>query len=498
MCLHSIPSFAIEKNRFNDGRQSPSVVAPHEYSCGAMAGARRRKRRLMISRAMLRLVFVVLCALGANVFCPLAHAQPSPARRAFEGRVSTDNGLPVGGATITLRRSGTTSASFWGTVLYSDARGDFSVPDAEEGEYAIAVEAGGLASMSSFFILSEKTPFLKATLKRLATLSLRVLRPDGTPLASVPISILTHETSGGTAGSMRRETTDASGVVSISQMTPGVVSVRVVAARVGYADLNDLKIAPGSRAAAVDARLQAGATLRIMVRDPAPAARETPAANAAPVANGATKTDADKAASARVLGSVKVMIQLASIGAQRFQNLPLSNAYTINGTLLTRDGEGSTEVSALAPGIYMVSLERRNYGTPAAQTVEIKATETASCAFEMKRVDGVAVGQIALLAQGVKGQALGNRDLLIQAESLAPGGDNVTAVEWRSARTDARGRVVLYPVEAGRWRITPRIAANSDAPATQNTPAAAPQITIVAPLATAPDPAALTFSFTVD
>ena len=501
MRVHFITAFAIGKNRLDDGRQSSWAVAAHEYSCGGMAGARRRKRRSMISRAMLRIVFVVLAAIS---LCPLAHAQPSPARRVFEGRVLTDNGLPVGGATITLRRLGATSASFWGTVLYSDARGDFSVPDAEDGEYALSIEAGGMTRFGVNYTLSEKTAFLKTALDRLATISLRVLRPDGTPLASTPVSVLMRESTRG-ENATQRGTTDAAGTIAFPNATPGVVSMRVFAPRVGYGDLNDLKIAPGSRSAAVDARLQAGGTLRITARDAAsvaPIATKSDATKPAAVED-ATKSNvikngAGKVAAPRVVGSATVTITLASTDSSQFKGTTVAYVYdNANGNLVTRDGEGATEVKALAPGQYSISLSRINYGSPAVQNIEIKAGETASLDFEMKRAEQVSVGQVSLVAQGLKGQVLANRDLFIPMEMLAPNSDTVTAYSWRSARTDARGRIVLYPVEAGRWRITPRIAANSDAPATQTSPAAAPQITIVAPLA-APDPAALAFSFAAD
>jgi hypothetical protein len=427
---------------------------------------------------MPRLFFVVFCTLA---LCPLVEAQPSPARRAFSGRVTTDNGLPVGGAAVTMRRLVAGSAAFWGTVLYSDARGDFSFSDAEDGEYAVTIEAGGLTRWNSNFILNEKTTSFKASLDRLATISLRVLRLDGTPLTNTPVSILARETTHGES-TTRRVATDAQGVLSFGDATPGVVSLRVVAPGVGYADLNDLKIAPASITATTDTRLQAGATLRISVREAA-------------VAN-----DAAKAAASRVLGGVTVTILLAPTDASRFQSMGLSGIYDNgNGSLVTRDGEDTTEVSALAPGSYSVSIARTNYsGSTATQNVEIKATETATLAFDLKRGDGVSVGSIVLAAQNAKGQALGNRDLFIPMEMLAPTADNIIGYAWRSARTDAAGRVVLYPVDTGRWRLTPRIAANSNTPANQASPAAAPQITTVAALAASTDPAALTFSFPVD
>lgn len=477
MNIHRTTAFIKHGNRFNNahcGRAPGS--ASHEYSCGGIAALRGNKK-YTAATAVLWLIFV---AFFAVVFCAVADAQPSPARRAFAGRVTTDNGLPVGGAAVTLRRQITGSAAFWGTVLYSDARGDFSFPDAEDGDYSVTVEAGGLARMSSAFNLSEKSPFLKATLDRLATVSIRVLRLDGTPLANTVVSLVAAESTRG-ENSMRRGTTDSQGVFSFNDATPGVVSLRIVAPRVGWVDLNDLQIAPGSRAASIDARLQAGAMLRLTARDAAPAA-----------------SDAAKAVAQRVLGGVTVTLSMAATDASRFKGMVLYGLYAnTNGNLLTRDGESATELSALAPGTYSVSLGRNNYGTAVAQIVEIKATETASLEFEMKRADGISVGSVALVAQGAKGQALSNRDVLVSMQMLAPNSDDAISYAHRNARTDANGRVVLYPLEVGRWRLTPNIAAKVDTPGEQNSPAAAAQIATVAAIS-ATESAALTFSFATE
>lgn len=474
MRIYSISAF-IMKTCFKSARFNSKNAdgAPHEYSWNGTffngAAWRQPGKNAICSRA-LRLACVVFCVV---LFCTLAQAQPSPARRAFAGRVLTDNGLPVGGASVTVRRQGTGSAAFWGTVLYSDARGDFSFADAEDGEYAVSIDAGGLTPFYTLYSLGEKTSSLQATLDRFATVSLRVLRSDGTPLASTQVSVLTRESTHG-ASTARRGTTDAQGVIAFSDVAPGVVSVRVTAPRVGYADLNDLKIAPGSHLPAFDATLRAGATLRIVARESAGEATQ-----GAP----------------RVLGGVNVTFSLAPNDASRFAGATLATVFDDSGgnSPFTRDGLSATEISSLAPGTYAVSLSRNNYNMPTAQTVEIKATETASLEFEMKRAGGVSVGVITLEAQNAKKQALANRDLFISMEMLAPSSDTVINYAQRSAHTDDKGRVVLYPLEVGRWRLTPRVVV-PDAPAGQNSPNSAAQIATVT-AATATDPAALTFSF---
>ena len=74
------------------------------------------------------------------LFAPLllpstpALAQPLPDRRTLLGRITGFRGVPLGGAFVSLRRTDDNQpATFWGTRILTDARGEFAIPDAEDG-----------------------------------------------------------------------------------------------------------------------------------------------------------------------------------------------------------------------------------------------------------------------------------------------------------------------------------------------------------------------------
>jgi hypothetical protein len=166
---------------------------------------------------------IITALVIASIFSLLSitfiDAQPLPERRALRGRVMGDNKLPIGGAAVTVRRVGTGSAGFWGTVVYSDARGDFVVPEVEEGTYSVAIEAKNFARLDAkpYTVTASGTP-LEAVLQRLAIFTLRIQGSDGETVAQTPVSVLMHHSTHGSR--VFRMNSDAKGEITLSGLTP--------------------------------------------------------------------------------------------------------------------------------------------------------------------------------------------------------------------------------------------------------------------------------------
>lgn len=139
---------------------------------------------------------------------------------ALRGRVTeAESGAPLPAATVRV-------LDFSGTVVAqasSGPDGAFRVQDLESGEYTVEVEAEGFqAAVEPGVRVGPSTPPLQVALERGggAELVIRLSRRDGSPMAGVPVTLLTE---GGRM--VRALLTDGSGERRYGDLTPGAYFV---------------------------------------------------------------------------------------------------------------------------------------------------------------------------------------------------------------------------------------------------------------------------------
>lgn len=413
-----------------------------------MKNLRRREiagriRRAPVWMHPLRLAVAVVLVCPAG-FAPRAvcGAQPAAERRALSGRVVADNGLPIGGATVTLRLpSASGSRAFWGAVVVSDARGYFSVPEAEDGTYVATVEASGFAPQSKLYALDESASPLEIVIERLASLALRVMEPNGAPLANGAVSLLLRGASGGSQR-LERARTNGGGIALLTGLVPSRYTLHAVAARRGYADLSDVNLAPGAQTD-VEVRLQQGGVLRVTAREPAaaPGGEERP------------------------LGGAVLSLSAVPGGGAPAESFAAGTLGQKEPQPSTRDGDGVVELHDLPPGRYSASLTLYGYTPPEAQTVDVRAGATSSLSLMLKPLVADAQAPLQVLAQDAKGQPIADREFIVRLTKLS-GGEGpgaVRSIAPRRARSGADGRFMVYPLPPGHWRITLGLPRRADA-----------------------------------
>jgi len=387
-------------------------------------------------------------------FASASRAQPLPDRRPISGVVKGADDQPINGATITLRRQDDLNAvAFWGAQVATNVRGEFFIPDAEEGSYYITVEAPNFAPLyNSSYILSQAAAPLQLKLVRLVTLTLRVLKPDGAPLAQGKVVVRLR--GDGVQRAPLSMTTDAAGLAQKVDMMPGVYSLHVVASGVGYAVLSNVNVKNAAKPEAVEVRLKKGGVLRVT-------AREAAAENKGRLLGGASFTMTVAAAAAT---ATQPASQPAASGESALVDAHLNPYATI-----TRDGDGTVEAGNLAPGRYTLRLFLPGYVASGPQTVEIKEGETASANFALRRQDASVA--LEVLVRNSKGEPVPNTEFSLQLRPNqgvpAPDAINAPPVppdapegaprgfagSLRRARSDAGGRIVLYPLKPGKWNV---------------------------------------------
>ncbi|MDQ3814631.1 MAG: carboxypeptidase-like regulatory domain-containing protein, partial [Armatimonadota bacterium] len=298
--------------------------------------------------------------------CLPGYTQPLSDRRPLTGRVTRLNGIPIGGADVIVRREDEIGARpFWGGISVTNARGEFSFPDAQEDTYHIAVEAPGYAREERTYTLTAVSPPLQVALTRLSSLPLRVLKSDGTPLANTWVSVRMHR-EGALNRPLYRRRTDADGMMTLlsaepqnqPDLVPGRYSLHAVSPGVGYAILDHIDV-PEENVKTAEVRLEPGGTLQVVASQ----ASDTGEGGGRAIGGAAVfLTQAFPEA-----GTVNAVDQ-----GQTPTDAGLYQLYGNGSAIVTRDGDGRVELKDVAPGRYIVRLFLNGSETPAPQTVEIK------------------------------------------------------------------------------------------------------------------------------
>jgi hypothetical protein len=412
---------------------------------------------------------LAICLVAAWVVA--GSTQPLPDRRPLMGRVTGADGQPLKGAVITLRRqSQNTVAAFWGNATVTDERGNFSYPDAEDGSYYLTVEATGFAPvLNRTCVLNESTGPLEIKLAKLGVVRLRVLQPDGSPLAGANVSIRLSELEK-VRQTTNRTRTDKNGVVTLPQIVPARYVLFLVAPARGYAILHEVNVLSGDSSELLEARLKPGGVLRVTTRESTPELGEVPQ-------NSASGDGKDEVQSGRPLGGATLALSLRELEAMPPSaggranlagNVTILSLYDTDRTrTITRDGDGTVEISNLAPGRYQVSLFLKGYTSSPSQMVVIEEAVTASLDFVMKPNAPAAALEVAV--QNAGGEPVPDTDFLVSLHLLSDYAADVASTPqteepdsvatpleslMRRARSNAGGRFVLYPVRPGKWRVT--------------------------------------------
>lgn len=392
-----------------------------------------------------------------------AWAQPLPERRLISGRITRGDGAGVARATITLQREQQDGAfAFWGAQTVTDSSGVFSFPEAEDGAYFISVEAEGYAPLQNKPLrVDENSAIFNTRLERLATLSLRLLAPDGTPVKKSRAVVRLSRPETGSVP-LKRETSET-GVLQVRGQSPGSYALEVAVPGVGFASLRGVAIQFAAPPRTVDVPLQKGGSLKITARD---------ANEADKYLGGATLR------LSATLAPDEAERKAGRLGTKSLANLQTLYAYSSDGSgAVTREGDGTLELRDLPPGRYRAKLGLPAYAPSEMREVEIKAGQGSTVEFLLSAQ--VRSSSLKVRVLDKNNAPIANRDWTLQLRPLGPlapgvpgglggaggeappemfgaeaipepGGFGILA---RRAHSDEKGEFTLFPIRASRWSV---------------------------------------------
>jgi protocatechuate 3,4-dioxygenase beta subunit len=378
-----------------------------------------------------------------------ASAQPLPDRAPLHGLIVDQENKPIEGLFITVRRQNDMgSYSFWGGDAVTDTNGRWSIPDAEEGNYYVNVDAvrKGFSNRSNVgFAWKQNSPPFRVQLQRMVMLKLRFTNPDGSPVVNSSVYInLQTDTEGGR--SQRNARTDANGNLTIGNFVPATYRFYASAAGGVYSN-NNLQINSESVGEGINVPLQKGASLRAKIAD----------------ANG------------RAIGGAIFSLTPVSVNRDATQapmvgeNVAILAAAGDASELSSHDGDGLIQLSNIPEGKYIARFiapglnpNGNETGAHAIRTVELKNGELTELTWTSipKRYSTLVLDvttpsgakpttfseiTVRVLAVAGNGSIFGNNE---EGEGSFPGAGGI-----RRVTLDQNGRATLYPLRSGRYRI---------------------------------------------
>ena len=258
----------------------------------------------------------------------------------IRGRVVTDNGAPIGGATLSLGRNG----GFWNNgewppiypplptrVAWTESADDgtFALELPSDASYALTARAPGTLPAETE-VSGRTVETLELVLDVPTDIVGRVLGPDGDPLPAAGVEVLRQNDNdewpagGGT-------TTDGEGRFSVADLPPGTYDVHVTPSRTGPNARSASTIVEGGDRG-VEIRLPRGAVLRGHVHD----------------------------SDGSAIAGEELFAELADAPDDAFVD-------DSAGTAQSSD-DGSFEITHLEPGTYRVTLLEQRVEFPACAT----------------------------------------------------------------------------------------------------------------------------------
>ena len=420
------------------------------------------------------------CALALAPMLALsrpAFAQPLPDRAPLIGVISNAKNEPIADAVLSIRRANASAvAAFWGATTQSDSAGHFVFPDAEEGDYALSAEAPGYASQPYLEVKwgATNSP-VRVTLDRLIDFALNLRASDAAPLPNAPVFVRLRP-SDFNAQKLVNARANERGELPIPGVKPGVYTMYLRAPG-GFALIHDFAVTE-PQTPTREVQLQRGGSIKIAVVDSLGRALGGASLSLAP----ATVEE-----SRRLIGADDVPGEdFALLAASGNRNL-----------LVSRDGDGTIELDGLPPGVYVPRLSLPGYDFQDLPPVTLAADKPVELKFEalsrrartlnlqLRAPDGkpYTAGEVSLRILPIAPTALLGGDPPPNPDDADDLPFFPSGAGGRRALPDAQGRVSLYPVKAGRYRI---FAAPQLKEPGQNPPEATPvDVTITQTTATA-------------
>lgn len=401
-------------------------------------------------RFLLRFLFAFHLSL---IILQSAHAQPLPERVPLIGKITTTSGLPIGGAAVAVSRQDIEvvgEAAFWGGKLLTGADGIFSFLEAEEGVYSLAVNAEGYENFADTLEWRPRAPLFIAKLLKLTPQPLRLVKPDGKPAAGAKAYLYLRGQPPGHV-SFHVLQADDDGKIAVPPITPAQYWFHAIVPGVGYSILPNLSVKE-NQSQLVEVKLQAGGRVRAVV----------------------------KTADGKAIGGVALSLKelLPAAAAQAEGGLAEGNNGELylqtqpRSSLVTADGSGEMELSDVAPGRYQARLYMPGEANPVAQTIEVKAGQTAD-------VSGVYTLQsskaaLQLTVQGPDNKPAADREFIVRLQPLRNGSpvpltqdgppvppdvaptiaNLFQGVLTRHVKTNSDGKATLFPLRSGEWQVS--------------------------------------------
>jgi hypothetical protein len=303
-----------------------------------------------------------------------AMAQPAPERMPLRGHVVSLSGQPQAGVVVVVRKRLPANGVFWGGAVLSDARGDFILEDAEEGEYEISGEALGLFGATDAplaYTLGPKSAPAQVALASALNLRLQVLGPEGKAASGQNLSLASRRTSRDGVTHWRYDNVaSANGALSLT-LEPGA-TLFVSCFPVGWGFLNCSDLPEGSSIERT-LKLRTGGSLRLVA---------TEAGSGQPVAGAQANIrtpDTSDIVAANAQAEADALAREGTAGIANFFHSAARDSHIETGT------DGALTLPAIGPGLYKVSLQRAGFREPGFQVVRIVEGQQATCTFTLER-----------------------------------------------------------------------------------------------------------------
>ena len=407
------------------------------------------------------LCLCLLVILGARP----GSAQPLPERRVVTVHAIMTDGKPAAGLTFVIYRvSKDAVAQSWSWDGITDARGELTVPNMEDGAYRLRIleTNHGVTEIPGDFIADASTTLWTVSIAARAGLRILVLGPDGIPEAKkicycayvctlpgqdVPVVLRRKKnTFGGVANSAPPGMAafalraDENGILPIESLPVGTYSdFELFVPSDGYVQVTTPYDLTTSGVRDVTLKLERGGALRVHVLEGTPQAPGRPLGQYSLLLEDCTATDETKA-------------NLAEHLFGRYGNLSV-------------DGIGQILQPDLVPGSYTLRLTgvaADQINGPDAQTVQVVDGTTAEATFYLKPREA---SELILNLTDFNDRPLANVNFDIRMQlpppPTPPAVPNAPKVprqkpqfENRVVRTDDTGKVVIYPLKAGHYDLT--------------------------------------------
>ena len=370
--------------------------------------------------------FCALCVIGISAVC----AQPLPDKNALRGFVTDEARNPLPHAWVRVSMPKTKGSDNRGQEIMTDAAGRFAMTPVDGTVYSVSARAPGYVAGGPppFTFLLEHEVHIVLRLQ--ATIPMRFLAADGTPVANREISarFIMIE---GHGGSIASATTDATGTALFKKINPGTARIDIKTSGRGYATIKSFTSRSGLNPL-LEVLLQPSGALRIR----------------------AWEQNADGTAKRGIGGVDAELIHIGDRDPNGWKSATAS-FMAMSGRLgdSTSDIDGTTEYLDLPPGRYRVEAKSVLKQQQETREVEIEVGKTTQLDWIFAPFHATSL-QIEVRDRNGKPVPSTEFRLTTTRDAQANEPIHIGDPSWRRRiRTDAAGRATLYPFAPGLWRF---------------------------------------------